>query len=339
MQRRTVFVILTIALCAVVARGTSSPAIGRPGTGLPSTLDIAVEIVRPDTYEGPGLVPVQVKLTNMGDTAARVPRITAKMVDGFRDSSQYVTIGVGESAIVTLGPWVCPLNTHETCTAWITYPADSNHSNDTDVVFVRTTSGPDVATEIVSPAESESPGPVPVQIRLINMFPDPAVVPRLNARMEPSGYSDSTHDVYLLVGDSVVVTLKPWVYGGGSETCMAYITYPADSTRWNDTARVVVSGSGITGRDAVEPHAGMSLILTPSPLADGVLQVEYNLNKSGPASVTIFDVLGRPVAKRDFTEADAGEFQLGLRSLSAGVYLVRLDDGRSAVSQKLVVQR
>jgi hypothetical protein len=83
----------------------------------------------------------------------------------------------------------------------------------------------------------------------------------------------------------------------------------------------------------------MSLTLTPSPLAGGVLRIEYSLSKAGPASVTFFDIAGRPVLKSDFAGDRAGEFPLDLRSLSAGVYLVRPADGRSALSQKLVVQR
>jgi hypothetical protein len=305
----------------------------------PSALDVAADIVRPDTYEVPGLIPIAVRLTNMGDTFALVDSVHVKMSDGYNSFTTGVPLNPSESTLAYMPIlWVCPVGCYETCTAWITCPADTNHSNDTDVMFVRTASAMDVVTEIVSPADSEDPGLVPVQIRLTNMFIVPALVPRLDVKV-PGGYADSMLNIAVAPGVDTVVTLNPWIYGGGTETCMAYITYPADSNHWNDTCIVVVSGGGIAGRDPMEPHAGLSLTLTPSPLADGVLQVEYSLNKSGPASVTVFDVLGRPVARRDFTGADAGEFPLNLRSLSAGVYLVRLEDGRRSVVQKLVVQR
>ncbi|MBM3332024.1 T9SS type A sorting domain-containing protein [candidate division WOR-3 bacterium] len=340
MPSRTVVVVLTLALCAAVVPGTPSPIVGRPVEGLPSTLDVVTEIVRPDTYEAPGLIPVQVRLTNTGDTTARVPYIIVKIVpSGYRDSSGYVTVGVGENKVVTLNPWVSAVSSHETCTAWITYPADSNHSNDTDVVFIRTASGLDVAAEIVSPTDSEEPGLVPVQIRLINMFVVPAAVPRLDVKMVPSGYSDSTMNIFVAVGESTVVTLDPWVYSGGNETCKAYITYPADTYRPNDTDIVFVSVAGISGWVQIEHHVGMSLTLSPSPLAGSVLHVDYGLRRAGPARITLLDVSGRPVVTRRFLADRTGDLPLDLRLLRGGVYLVRLDDGQSAVTQKFVVQR
>jgi len=85
--------------------------------------------------------------------------------------------------------------------------------------------------------------------------------------------------------------------------------------------------------------SGMSLTLLPSPLAGNVLHIEYGLAQAGPASVTLFDISGRAVAKRAFAGVRAGELPLDLSSLSAGVYLVRLDDGLQNLVQKLVVQR
>jgi len=340
MKHRTVLLAFAVAVCASGALGATSPAIGRSGTGLPSTLDVAIDIVRPDTYEGPGLIPVQVRLTNMGDTSALVDSVKVTVSDGYNSFETRVQLDPSESTLVFMPvPWVCPAGAQLTCAAWITCPEDANHSNDTDVVFVRTALGLDVATEIVSPADSEEPRLVPVQIRLTNMGTVPALVPRLNVRMVPSGYSDSSSNISIPVWDSTVVALNPWEYGGGTETCMAYITYPADSTHWNDTAVVVVSGSGITCRDAVEPHSGMSLTLTPSPFDGNVLHIEYSLSKAGPASVTFFDIAGRPELRRYFAGDRAGELPLDLGSLSGGVYLLRLDDGRAAVTRKLVLQR
>jgi hypothetical protein len=85
--------------------------------------------------------------------------------------------------------------------------------------------------------------------------------------------------------------------------------------------------------------AWVSMTLAPSPLAGAVLKVGYNLTQPGPASVTLLDISGRSVAKRDFTGARAGQLSLDLRLLSAGVYLVRLDDGHRSLVRKLVVQR
>ena len=284
---------------------------------------------------------MQVKLTNVGDTAALVPRVDVTIYpSGYSWYTESISLAVGESSLVTMANWVCPFGSYETCTAWINYPADSNHSNDTDIVFVRTGSTWDVATEIVSPGTSEVPGSVPVQVRLANVGDLPALVPRLDVTIRPSGYYDFREDVAVGVGESTVVTLDTWVCpSGANETCIAWITYPDDTNRLNDADAVIVSASGISGRVEMEPCAGMSLTLSPSPLAGNVLHLEYSLNQAGPASVTFFDISGRPVATREFTGAGVGNLPLDLRSLSAGVYLVRLEAGRQSVVQKLVVQR
>jgi hypothetical protein len=206
--------------------------------------------------------------------------------------------------IVSLAFWVCPVGAHETCTAYITYPADSNHANDTDVVVVNAAgiSGSldapaytlDVAVEIVSPRTSEVPGLIPVVVKLTNMGDTVVLVPRLDVKIDPTGYRDYRVDIPVAVGEN---------------------------------------------RVEMEPHAGMSLTLLPSPLAGNVLHVEYSLNQAGPANVTLFDISGRPVAKRDFVADRTGELPLDLHLLSGGVYLVRLEDGHQSLVRKLVVQR
>jgi len=197
----------------------------------------------------------------------------------------------------------------------------------------------DVATEIVSPAAQEPMGFVPVVVMLTNNGDVAAMVPRLDVNIQPSGYQHNRTNIAIAVGMNQSVMMNPWSYPGGIETCTAYITYPEDENHLNDTDVVVVSGGGISGRVEMEPSAGMSLTLLPSPLAGNVLHVNYSLNQVGPASVTLFDVSGRPVAARRFSADRAGELPLDLRLLSGGVYLVRLDDGQRSLVQKLVVQR
>jgi hypothetical protein len=197
----------------------------------------------------------------------------------------------------------------------------------------------DVAVEIVSPTTSEDPGLVTVAVRLTNVGNVLALVPRFDVHIQPPGYSDYRENIAIGIGANQVVTLSPWVYSGGTETCTAYITYPEDMNHHNDTAVVIVNATGISGPAEMEPHAGMSLALLPSPLAGNVLHVGYSLNQAGPAKVTLFDISGRPVAKRDFAGTSTGELPLDLHLLSGGVYLVRLDDGHQSVVRTLVVQR
>jgi len=196
----------------------------------------------------------------------------------------------------------------------------------------------DVAVAIVSPVAQEVPGLVPVQVRLTNLGDALAVVPRLDVNVPPD-YADSSLSITVPVGIDKLVTLQPWIYGGSTEVFTAWITFAADTNHSNDTAVVVVNPGGIFGRAEMGPIAGMSLTLSPSPLAGNVLHIEYSLNQTGPANVTFFDISGRPAATRRFAADRAGELPMDLRLLSGGVYLVRLDDGSRTVSQKLVVQR
>jgi len=199
--------------------------------------------------------------------------------------------------------------------------------------------GLDVATEIVSPRTQEPPGLVPVIVKLTNQGDVPALVPRLDVKITGGYDPDYRENIAIPVGANQLVTGGPWAYSGGTETCTAYITYPEDVNHHNDTDVVIVNAAGISGRAEMGPSAGMSLTLLPSPLAGNVLHIEYSLTQAGPAKVTLFDVSGQVVAVHDFIGTRRGELPLYLRHVRGGVYVARLDDGRSAVTRKLVVQR
>jgi len=325
MQRRTVLAVLIIALCATLALGTY-------------IRDVATEVLRPGEHEEPGLVSVCVKLTNLGEVPALVPRVDVKIEpSGYHDWAEQITIGVGSSQSVTLNPWVCRAHSEETCTAYITYPADTNHANDTDVVVVNR--GVDVATEVLSPRTSEVPGSVPVRVRLTNVGDVPTLVSVVYVFIRPGNYQDYWENIAIAVGESTDVLLDTWDYTGGSETCTAYMTCFADTNDKNDIDVVIVSAAGISGSVEMEPYAGTSLTLLPSTLVGSVLHAEYSLAQAGPVNVTLFDVSGRAAIRRDFIGARGGEMSLDLRGLRAGIYLVRLDDGRAAATRKLMLQR
>jgi len=108
--------------------------------------DVKCQIMSPRKQEVPGLVPVSVKLTNVGNVPVNVPRIDVTIAPaGYGDFRTGITIPVGGFQIVTLNPWVCPSGSQETCTAWISDPADMNPGtlndgiwNDTAKTAVRT---------------------------------------------------------------------------------------------------------------------------------------------------------------------------------------------------------
>jgi len=79
------------------------------------------------------------------------------------------------------------------------------------------------------------------------------------------------------------------------------------------------------------------LAISPNPLASGFAVVRCNLPKGGSVSLEIFDASGRRV--HSSLGIRTSEFRLDLRSMPAGVYLVRVTTDNFSTTRKLVVQR
>lgn len=330
MQSRTALVVLTIAMCAALAQDVSCLNIAIPPAVIDSntTFDPMIFIQNNSSESLPN-VPVGFNIVRTSDPTDTFYSGTAN--SGPVRSGRYVFVPFN-------GANLTPRPGHYTMTGITELPGDTNPHNDTCTksLFVRYI---DVRTEIVSPRDTETPGLIAVQVRLTNNGNGPALVSRLDVKITAGYYPDYRENITIGVGEQQDVMWNPWSYTGGTETCTAWITYPADMNHSNDTDVVVLSPGGISGREELEPNNGMRLTFSPSPLAGNVLRIEYSLNQAGPADVTLFDITGRPVATRRFVADRAGELPLDLRRLSGGVYLVRLDDGRQGVAQKLVVQR
>jgi hypothetical protein len=95
--------------------------------------------------------------------------------------------------------------------------------------------------------------------------------------------------------------------------------------------------SGIAGE--VTSTDRLSFDVMPNPLVGKVATVRYSLPKAGPVSISIFDVAGRSVSSRTLLASRTGAVNLDLRSLSAGIYLVRLNGDGFEQTRKLVVQQ
>jgi hypothetical protein len=89
---------------------------------------------------------------------------------------------------------------------------------------------------------------------------------------------------------------------------------------------------------AVLPSSA-SLLVAPNPVRSGLAFLRYGLPGSSPATITVYDVAGRPVRRSVLAGAREGAVRLDLRELSDGVYLVRLEAGTHAAAQKLVLRR
>jgi hypothetical protein len=95
--------------------------------------------------------------------------------------------------------------------------------------------------------------------------------------------------------------------------------------------------SGVMG--GVVKAGQLGLTVAPNPLTGGYANVRYSLPKAGPASITVYDVTGRSVLKRSVLASRSGAVGIDVRSLSAGIYLVRLDADDFTATRKLVVQQ
>jgi hypothetical protein len=103
-------------------------------------VNVLTEILSPRIQEVPGVVPVRVKLVNMGNVPAMVPRLDVSILpNGYQDFREDIPeIPVGGEQVVELQYWVCPAGGQEVVTAWITYPDDMYPPDDTMIRTVTT---------------------------------------------------------------------------------------------------------------------------------------------------------------------------------------------------------
>jgi hypothetical protein len=88
--------------------------------------------------------------------------------------------------------------------------------------------------------------------------------------------------------------------------------------------------------EAVKARA-YGVTVTPNPLSGGRAQVRFALPQAGPLTLSVFDIAGRTVERQTVLAGRSGSATLDLRSLSAGVYLVKVESGDFTDSRKLVV--
>ncbi len=95
-----------------------------------------------------------------------------------------------------------------------------------------------------------------------------------------------------------------------------------------------------TANDAAEKTEGVLLSIWPNP-AHGTAQVRFTVTEAGPAHLSVYDALGREVA-RAYEGVVMPEMQsvpLDVSAWTAGVYVVRLVAGGGVQTARLVVVR
>jgi hypothetical protein len=140
---------------------------------------------------------------------------------------------------------------------------------------------------------------------------------------------------------------KRRVKAGGDITTDWYDTfYALKGNKTLEFWRYVLSAAGPNARTKREGvmATGVAvgdcpMTIAPNPLASGFAVLRYNLPRPGPVRLSVFDVSGRAVKVQNLVLGRAGSVSLDLRSLSAGVYLVKVQTNGFSARQKLVVQR
>jgi len=82
---------------------------------------------------------------------------------------------------------------------------------------------------------------------------------------------------------------------------------------------------------------GRQFAISPNPLASGFAILRYGLPPGGQATIEVFSASGRLV--RSSSGVTSSSFRLDLKSIPAGVYLVRVETAGYSATQKLVVER
>ncbi len=137
---------------------------------------------------------------------------------------------------------------------------------------------------------------------------------------------------------------KKRVKGGGDITSTGDFLYAFKGNKSNElwkytpmfASAIQPARSGVMA-ERVVPQ-GFDTRLGPNPLSTGYATLRYSLPASGPATIKVVDVTGRTVLDRSLAAGRSGSVSLDLRSLSAGVYLVKFASGDLTSSHKLVIR-
>ncbi len=139
-------------------------------------------------------------------------------------------------------------------------------------------------------------------------------------------------------GELVAYEFYQWGgYGDSRQELTAILDADAEAVLEVPASAEQLPGSG----DAVSIVSA----ITPNPFARSV-EIAFELARSGPASVAIFDIQGRQIAKLAQGTLAQGRHVLAWegrdaagRQVPAGIYLVRLAAGDVHESRKVVMRR
>jgi hypothetical protein len=116
-------------------------------------------------------------------------------------------------------------------------------------------------------------------------------------------------------------------------TNIVHFTFSACATAAPQTSGNEVSG--ITSPSLLQ----QSLSVVPNPASDQV-KIVFSSESEGIANMQITDITGKTVIQQNSQmAADVNTSNIDVHSLASGYYLVKVADGKSAATQKLIIQR
>lgn len=199
---------------------------------------------------------------------------------------------------------------------------------------------------VVAPFGGDDNGPAPfAAVTLGNLTPgEPVVVPLKVGAATPGTYAIALgEDLGLVDNRPIVVEIldgsASTVISDGEAFEFTVSTADAgDPDALDDRFQLRVSlGTAVAAED--DPEA-LALSVYPNPSA-GAATVEVHVPEAGAVQVTVFDVLGREVARLHEGNATAGTLRLGVDAgqLAPGAYVVLVRQDAVTVTRRLTVTR
>lgn len=221
--------------------------------------------------------------------------------------------------------------------AWTGVVGDVNPANDTLAANVQHIAAqPDIAvTEILTPTGSkqfsnaevvtiviENVGNVSVSnVPLSYTFTGGAVATDLYT----GTLAPAQKDTFTFVTTADLSTVGAYFF-------QAYATLAGDVSAANDTAATTVIS--IVGVDATN---SLALTVAPNPASD-MITIRLDQATNSPVALALYDITGKLVASKTYSQSDVFEAVLNVDHLPAGVYTLTVHSGLHTATRKVVIE-
>ena len=136
-------------------------------------------------------------------------------------------------------------------------------------------------------------------------------------------------------GDNTVDTVEKVEVENPSGIYTIEISHKGNLMNGPQKYSLIITGDAMTLLNR-EKFEDMKVAVWPNPTAD-FLNIATDNNSSDPLNVVLFDLQGRKVMERDFSNMQSGATnQVNLSSLPQGVYLIKATQGNKSYNSKVI---